>query len=130
MNSRKVSRAFYFLARNSTVGGRVLCDSQLQQLAVYRTSYDILKGYFGKQEVSGLKMGLLRIYIYQYVLKGFWIKFEPCGSKMGLLGNNNVLKGFWGRKRAFGSKIGLLGKIDVLKGLLGRKGRLGRKWSF
>ena len=61
MNSRKVSRAFYFLVRNSTVGrpqSFVTCNFSNSQFT--GTSYDILKGYFGKKEASGLKMGLLR----------------------------------------------------------------------
>ena len=128
-NSRKVSRAFHFLTRNSTVGrlqSFVTRNFRNSQFTV--TSYDILKGYFGKkEEASWLKMGLLRRI---EVLKGFLDKIRAVWSKMELLGNINVLKGFGGRKRVFGSKIRLLGKIDVLKGLLGRKGAFGSKMEL
>ena len=69
MNSRKVPRAFYFLARNSTVGRpQSFVTRNLSNSQFTGTSYDILKGYFGKKEASGLKIGLLRRID---VLKGF-----------------------------------------------------------
>ena len=59
----------------------VLCDSQLQQLAEFTgTSYDILMGYFGKKEASGLKIGLLRRID---VLKGFVDKIRAVWVENG-----------------------------------------------
>ena len=101
-----MSRAFHFLAGNSTVGQpQSFVTRNFSNSQFTGTSYDILKGYFGKKEASGLKMGLLRRID---VLSGLLDKIRVFGSKMGLLGKDNVLKGFHqGRKRVFGLKIGL-----------------------
>ena len=73
------------------------------------TFYDILKGYFGKKEASGLKMGLLRRID---VLKGFLDKIRVVWVENRAFREVDVLKGLLGRKGAFGSKIELSGKID------------------
>ena len=81
MNSRKLPRAFYFLSRNSTVGrpqsfvARNISNSQFTG-----TSYDILKGYFGKKEASGLKIALLKRID---VLKGFLDKIRAVWVENG-----------------------------------------------
>ena len=74
MNSRKVPRAFNFLARNSTVGRpQSIVTHNFSNSQFTGTSYDIVKGYFGKKEASGLKIGLLRRID---VLKGFLDKIR------------------------------------------------------
>ena len=65
---------FHFPPENSTTGcpqSFVTRNFSNSQFTV--TSYDILKGYFGKKEASGLKMGLLRRID---VLKGFLDKIR------------------------------------------------------
>ena len=57
----KVPRAFYFLARNSTVGRpQSFVTRNFSNSQFTGTSYDILKGYFGMKEASELKIGLIR----------------------------------------------------------------------
>ena len=81
MNSRKAPRAFYFLARNSTVGRpQSFVTRNFSNSQFTRTSYDILKGYFGKKEASGLKIGLLRRID---VLKGFLDKIRAVWVENG-----------------------------------------------
>ena len=81
MNSRKVPCAFYFLARNSTVGRpQSFVTRNFSNSQFTGTSYDILKGYFGKKEASGLKIGLFRRID---VLKGFLDKIRAVWVENG-----------------------------------------------
>ena len=81
MNSRKVPRAFHFLARNSTVGRpQSFVTRNFSNSQFTGTSYDILKGYFGKKESSGLKIALLRRID---VLKGFLDKIRAVWVENG-----------------------------------------------
>ena len=78
---RKVPGAFYFLTRNSTVGRpQSFVTRNFNSSQFTGTSYDILKGYFGKKEASGLKIGLLRRID---VLKGFLDKILAVWVKNG-----------------------------------------------
>ena len=58
----------------------VLCDRNFSNSQFTGTSYDILKGYFGKKEASGLKIALLRRID---VLKGFLDKIRAVWVENG-----------------------------------------------